>query len=339
MSQGSGATTIRTKTLTQSSKIFSTDHWTRNQHPQAWPRVLRLMVIPPLSLLSAALLFHLQQLSWAWILALASSFSITKILLLPQTLIFIATITSQTFNPSTHLLRLWFRPLVLVRKEAKSPMKVQGIEDISVWSRTENLQLVPELGNRNVPLLFSPNLLLLMYIKGKKRNVVLPSKYFCSKKRYLGFDSHLQAYTNELELEVAHLQAENARLKRQQDQVNKQREVLIVLPFWSAHVNSSIPYSLRYPTDKKRAVYLFCILFLSNDILGGKILILQLCVYYVCVCAVENGCSNSATQKEHTSTVFHSSILRNPQVLISLLGIEIVSWRSKKMEKVCTLFY
>ncbi|XP_010437402.1 PREDICTED: protein FD-like isoform X1 [Camelina sativa] len=33
------------------------------------------------------------------------------------------------------------------------------------------------------------------------------------------FVSHLQAYTNELELEVAHLQAENARLKRQQDQL------------------------------------------------------------------------------------------------------------------------
>ncbi|KAL1215586.1 Protein FD [Cardamine amara subsp. amara] len=36
---------------------------------------------------------------------------------------------------------------------------------------------------------------------------------------FLGFDSHLQAYTNELELEVAHLQAENARLKRQQEQL------------------------------------------------------------------------------------------------------------------------
>lgn len=30
----------------------------------------------------------------------------------------------------------------------------------------------------------------------------------------------LQAYTNELELEVAHLMEENARLKRQQEQVN-----------------------------------------------------------------------------------------------------------------------
>ena len=29
----------------------------------------------------------------------------------------------------------------------------------------------------------------------------------------------LQAYTNELELEVAHLMEENARLKRQQEQV------------------------------------------------------------------------------------------------------------------------
>lgn len=222
MSHGSGATTTRTKTLTQSSKIFSTDLWTRNQHPQAWPWVLPLMAIPPLSLHSAALLFHLLQLFWAWIPALASSFSITKILLLPQTLISIATITSQTCLPSTPLLRLWLHPLVLVRKEAKSPMKVQGIEDISVWSRTENLRLVPELGNRNVPLLFSPNLLL-MCIKGKKRKVVLPSKCYWSEKRFLGFDSHLQAYTNELELEVAHLQAENARLKRQQEQVNKQR--------------------------------------------------------------------------------------------------------------------
>ncbi|CAH8325404.1 unnamed protein product [Eruca vesicaria subsp. sativa] len=48
---------------------------------------------------------------------------------------------------------------------------------------------------------------------------------FCQQKAYdlikgfMGFDSHLQAYTNELELEVAHLQAENARLKRQQDQL------------------------------------------------------------------------------------------------------------------------
>ncbi|KAF2584517.1 hypothetical protein F2Q70_00033881 [Brassica cretica] len=33
------------------------------------------------------------------------------------------------------------------------------------------------------------------------------------------FDYHLQAYTNELELEVAHLQAENAKLRRQQDQL------------------------------------------------------------------------------------------------------------------------
>nr|ABE66115.1 DNA-binding protein-like protein [Arabidopsis thaliana] len=34
--------------------------------------------------------------------------------------------------PSTPLSRLWFHPVLLVRKEAKIPMKVQGIEDISV---------------------------------------------------------------------------------------------------------------------------------------------------------------------------------------------------------------
>ncbi|KAL0726095.1 hypothetical protein Bca4012_022188 [Brassica carinata] len=38
---------------------------------------------------------------------------------------------------------------------------------------------------------------------------------------FLGFDNHLQAYTNELELEVAHLQAENARLRRQQEQLHE----------------------------------------------------------------------------------------------------------------------
>ncbi|KAF8095525.1 hypothetical protein N665_0330s0007 [Sinapis alba] len=36
---------------------------------------------------------------------------------------------------------------------------------------------------------------------------------------FLDFDSHLQAYTNELELKVAQLKAENARLERQQDQL------------------------------------------------------------------------------------------------------------------------
>ena len=61
-----------------------------------------------------------------------------------------------------------------------------------------------------------------------KRNVVLPSKCFCFLK---GFDYHLQAYTNELELEVAHLQAENAKLRRQQDQINKQAERKFLLFF------------------------------------------------------------------------------------------------------------
>ncbi|KAF8101112.1 hypothetical protein N665_0210s0047 [Sinapis alba] len=42
---------------------------------------------------------------------------------------------------------------------------------------------------------------------------------FVLKKGLWVFDSHLQAYTNELELEVAHLQAENARLRRQQEQL------------------------------------------------------------------------------------------------------------------------
>ncbi|CAH2076560.1 unnamed protein product [Thlaspi arvense] len=85
------------------------------------------------------------------------------------------------------------------------------------------------------------------------------------------------AYTNELELEVAHLQAENARLRRQQEQSNDFE--------W-------------YDSDTS--------------------------VMFVCVrvCAVKNGGSKSKTQKEHTSTVFHSSILRNLQVLVSLLGIE-----------------
>lgn len=72
---------------------------------------------------------------------------------------------------------------------------------------------------------------------------VLPTKCL-SKKWFLGFDDHLQAYTNELELEVAHLHAENARLQRQQDQVNKHREVLVVLPFHSTHINISDPYSI-----------------------------------------------------------------------------------------------
>lgn len=74
---------------------------------------------------------------------------------------------------------------------------------------------------------------------------------------------------------------------------------------------------------------------LSNYILSGKILILQFCVW---MCAVKNGCRKSATQKEHTSTVFHSSILRNLQVLVSLLGIKFVSWRSEKMEKFVPFF-
>uniref|UniRef100_A0A0D3A1N5 BZIP domain-containing protein n=1 Tax=Brassica oleracea var. oleracea TaxID=109376 RepID=A0A0D3A1N5_BRAOL len=39
------------------------------------------------------------------------------------------------------------------------------------------------------------------------------------------------AYTNELELEVAHLQAENAKLRRQQDQINKQAERKFLLFF------------------------------------------------------------------------------------------------------------
>ncbi|CAN7082386.1 unnamed protein product [Brassica oleracea var. botrytis] len=38
------------------------------------------------------------------------------------------------------------------------------------------------------------------------------------------FDYNLQAYTNELELKVAHLKAENARLMRQQDQVKIEAE-------------------------------------------------------------------------------------------------------------------
>ncbi|CAN7016103.1 unnamed protein product [Brassica rapa subsp. trilocularis] len=38
------------------------------------------------------------------------------------------------------------------------------------------------------------------------------------------FDYNLQAYTNELELKVAHLKAENARLMRQQDQLRMEAE-------------------------------------------------------------------------------------------------------------------
>ncbi|CAH8286404.1 unnamed protein product [Eruca vesicaria subsp. sativa] len=52
-----------------------------------------------------------------------------------------------------------------------------------------------------------------------RKQEFLPSHDGMISKSFLNFDSHLQAYTNELELEVAHLKAENARLKRQQDQL------------------------------------------------------------------------------------------------------------------------
>ncbi|VVB10106.1 unnamed protein product [Arabis nemorensis] len=55
--------------------------------------------------------------------------------------------------------------------------------------------------------------------KGRKEMQFCHQNAYDLKKRFLGFDSHLQAYTNELELEVAHLQAENARLNRQQEQL------------------------------------------------------------------------------------------------------------------------
>jgi len=48
-----------------------------------------------------------------------------------------------------------------------------------------------------------------------QQNLVLNQQFLCTKIGPWIF----QAYTNELELEIAHLQTENARLKIQQEQV------------------------------------------------------------------------------------------------------------------------
>ncbi|WZY68049.1 hypothetical protein YC2023_000289 [Brassica napus] len=55
--------------------------------------------------------------------------------------------------------------------------------------------------------------------------------------------------------------------------------------------------------------------------------------------ALKNGGSKSATKKEDTSTVFHSSILRNLQVLISLLVIERGFHEEVKKWKKFVLFF
>ncbi|CAN6984610.1 hypothetical protein BRARA_A00255 [Brassica rapa] len=61
----------------------------------------------------------------------------------------------------------------------------------------------------------STNLLLLQ----KKKCCFSIKMFLFFFKRYLVFYYNLQAYTNELEIEVAHLQAENSRLRRQQEQL------------------------------------------------------------------------------------------------------------------------
>ncbi|CAH8344360.1 unnamed protein product [Eruca vesicaria subsp. sativa] len=53
----------------------------------------------------------------------------------------------------------------------------------------------------------------------ERNNVGFAIEMLLFLKRVSGFYSLFQAYTNELELEVAHLQAENARLRRQQEQL------------------------------------------------------------------------------------------------------------------------
>ena len=116
-----------------------------------------------------------------------------------------------------------------------------------------------------------------------------------------------QAYINELEVEIVHLQKENARLKRQEKQVQTFRSLallLVITYFFCFYIKDMV--SVRFLLLKVDLCLIFSVWFLED--------------------AVENGWSNSTPNKENTSTVLDISFLRKST---SHHGAE-------EKEKICT---